>query len=402
MANVLGIVLFALGIGITVALHEAGHMFSARAFGMRVRRYFIGFGPRVASFTRGHTEYGLAAFPVGGFCDIAGMTAQDEFLTEEEKPYAMYTKPAWQRIIVLAGGITVNLLLGFIILLLIAMTTGLPNPDADVRPRVGEVSCAANQKADGELEPCQGVGPAGEAGVEPGDIVLALNGETMDSFAQLRDTVMTHPGDTVTLSVERDGEPRDFDITLATVTRLNAEGQLVKVGAIGMTNQIIDIRETYSFVDAFPATARYSGYALNATVQGIAQFPAKIPGVVASIFGQERDVNGPMSVVGASRVGGELVERSLWSSFFMMLATLNFFLALFNLIPLPPFDGGHIAVIIYEKIRDALRRLMGKKPKGPADYTKLMPVTYVLAFVLMAVGALIMIADVVNPIRLFG
>lgn len=402
MANVLGIVLFALGIGITVALHEAGHMFTARAFGMRVRRYFIGFGPRVASFTRGHTEYGLAAFPVGGFCDIAGMTAQDEFLTEEEQPYAMYTKPAWQRIIVLAGGITVNLLLGFIILLLIAMTTGLPNPDADVRPRVGEVSCAANQKADGELEPCQGVGPAGEAGVEPGDIVLALNGETMDSFAQLRDTVMTHPGDTVTLSVERDGEPRDFDITLATVTRLNAEGQLVKVGAIGMTNQIIDIRETYSFVDAFPATARYSGYALNATVQGIAQFPAKIPGVVASIFGQERDVNGPMSVVGASRVGGELVERSLWSSFFMMLATLNFFLALFNLIPLPPFDGGHIAVIIYEKIRDALRRLMGKKPKGPADYTKLMPVTYVLAFVLMAVGALIMIADVVNPIRLFG
>lgn len=402
MANVLGIVLFALGIGITVALHEAGHMFTARAFGMRVRRYFIGFGPRVASFTRGHTEYGLAAFPVGGFCDIAGMTAQDEFLTEEEQPYAMYTKPAWQRIIVLAGGITVNLLLGFIILLLIAMTTGLPNPDADVRPRVGEVSCAANQKADGELEPCQGVGPAGEAGVEPGDIVLALNGETMDSFAQLRDTVMTHPGDTVTLSVERDGEPRDFDITLATVTRLNAEGQLVKVGAIGMTNQIIDIRETYSFVDAFPATARYSGYALNATVQGIAQFPAKIPGVVASIFGQERDVNGPMSVVGASRVGGELVERSLWSSFFMMLATLNFFLALFNLVPLPPFDGGHIAVIIYEKIRDALRRLMGKKPKGPADYTKLMPVTYVLAFVLMAVGALIMIADVVNPIRLFG
>ena len=402
MANVLGIVLFALGIGITVALHEAGHMFTARAFGMRVRRYFIGFGPRVASFTRGHTEYGLAAFPVGGFCDIAGMTAQDEFLTEEEKPYAMYTKPAWQRIIVLAGGITVNLLLGFIILLLIAMTTGLPNPDADVRPRVGEVCCAANQKADGELEPCQGVGPAGEAGVEPGDIVLALNGETMDSFAQLRDTVMTHPGDTVTLSVERDGEPRDFDITLATVTRLNAEGQLVKVGAIGMTNQIIDIRETYSFVDAFPATVRYSGYALNATVQGIAQFPAKIPGVVASIFGQERDVNGPMSVVGASRVGGELVERSLWSSFFMMLATLNFFLALFNLIPLPPFDGGHIAVIIYEKIRDALRRLMGKKPKGPADYTKLMPVTYVLAFVLMAVGALIMIADVVNPIRLFG
>ena len=402
MANILGIVLFALGIGITVALHEAGHMLTARAFGMRVRRFFIGFGPRVASFSRGHTEYGLAAFPVGGFCDIAGMTAQDEFLTAEEEPHAMYKKPWWQRVMVLAGGITVNLLLGFTILLIIAMTTGLPNPDADVRPRVGKVSCAADQNIDGELEPCQGMGPAGEAGVEPGDIVLALNGETMDSFTQLRDSVMQHPGETVTLEVERDGAIRDFDIPLATVTRLNAEGELVTVGAIGMTNQTIDIVETYSFIEAFPATARYTGHVLDATVQGIAQFPAKIPGVVASIFGQERDVNGPMSVVGASRVGGELVERSLWSSFFMMLASLNFFLALFNLIPLPPFDGGHIAVIIYEKVRDAVRRLLGKEPKGPADYTKLMPITYALAFLLMAVGALIIIADVINPVRLFG
>ena len=377
-------------------------MLTARAFGMRVRRFFIGFGPRVASFSRGHTEYGLAAFPVGGFCDIAGMTAQDEFLTAEEEPHAMYKKPWWQRVMVLAGGITVNLLLGFTILLIIAMTTGLPNPDADVRPRVGEVSCAANQNADGELEPCQGLGPAGEAGVEPGDIVLALNGEKIDNFTQLRDSVMQHPGETVTLDVERNGTHQNFDIPLATVTRLNAEGELVTVGAIGMTNQIIDIVETYSFSEAFPATARYTGYVLDATVQGIAQFPAKIPGVVASIFGQERDVNGPMSVVGASRVGGELVERSLWSYFFMMLASLNFFLALFNLIPLPPFDGGHIAVILYEKVRDAVRRLLGKEPKGPADYTKLMPITYALAFLLMAVGALIIIADVINPVRLFG
>lgn len=402
MANILGIILFALGIGITVALHEAGHMLTARAFGMRVRRFFIGFGPRVASFSRGHTEYGLAAFPVGGFCDIAGMTAQDEFLTEEEEPHAMYKKPAWQRVLVMAGGIAVNLVLGFIILLIIAMTTGLPNPDADVRPRVGEVACAADQNAQGELESCQGLGPAGEAGVKPGDIVLALNGEPMESFAQVRDVAMAHPGETITLEVERDGAVRDFDIPLATVKRLNAEGELVDAGAIGMTNQVIDIVESYSFVDAFPATARYSSYVLDATVRGIAQFPAKIPGVVASIFGQDRDVNSPMSVVGASRVGGELVERSLWSSFFMMLATLNFFLALFNLVPLPPFDGGHIAVIAYEKIRDALRRLMGKEAEGPADYTKLMPVTYVLAFLLMAVGALIMIADVVNPVRLFG
>lgn len=195
MANILGIFLFALGIGITVALHEAGHMFSARAFGMRVRRFYIGFGPKIAAFTRGHTEYGLAAFPVGGFCDIAGMTAQDDFLTEEEEPYAMYKKPAWQRVIVMVGGIAVNLLLGFIILLLIAMTTGLPNPDADVRPRVGEVVCSADQNLQGELEKCQGKGPAGEAGVEVGDIVLAIDGKPLENFTQLREEVMARPGD---------------------------------------------------------------------------------------------------------------------------------------------------------------------------------------------------------------
>ena len=402
MANILGIFLFALGIGITVALHEAGHMFSARAFGMRVRRFYIGFGPKIAAFTRGHTEYGLAAVPVGGFCDIAGMTAQDDFLTEEEEPYAMYKKPAWQRVIVMFGGIAVNLLLGFIILLLIAMTTGLPNPDADVRPRVGEVVCSADQNLQGELEKCQGKGPAGEAGVEVGDIVLAIDGKPLESFTQLREEVMARPGETVQLRVERDGAVQNFDVTLDKVKRLNSEGKLVDAGSIGLSNQVIDIVEKHDFIGAFPATARYTTYVLDATVGGIIQFPAKIPGVVASIFGHERDVNGPMSVVGASRVGGELVERSLWSTFFMLLATLNFFLALFNLIPLPPFDGGHIAVIFYEKIRDGIRRLMGKEPKGPADYTALMPVTYVIAALLMTVGALIIVADVVNPIRLFG
>ena len=402
MANILGIFLFALGIGITVALHEAGHMFSARAFGMRVRRFYIGFGPKIAAFTRGHTEYGLAAVPVGGFCDIAGMTAQDDFLTEEEEPYAMYKKPAWQRVIVMFGGIAVNLLLGFIILLLIAMTTGLPNPDADVRPRVGEVVCSADQNLQGELEKCQGKGPAGEAGVEVGDIVLAIDGKPLESFTQLREEVMARPGETVQLRVERAGAVQNFDVTLDKVKRLNSEGKLVDAGSIGLSNQVIDIVEKHDFIGAFPATARYTTYVLDATVDGIIQFPAKIPGVVASIFGHERDVNGPMSVVGASRVGGELVERSLWSTFFMMLATLNFFLALFNLIPLPLFDGGHIAVIFYEKIRDGIRRLMGKEPKGPADYTALMPVTYVIAALLMTVGALIIVADVVNPIRLFG
>ena len=134
----LGIVLFALGIAVSIALHEAGHMFTARAFGMRVRRYFIGFGPTVWSTKRGHTEYGIAALPFGGFCDIAGMTALDP-MTEEEAPHAMVNKPWWQRVIVMIGGIMMNLLIGVVIIYMVATMSGIPNPYADRTPRVGEL-----------------------------------------------------------------------------------------------------------------------------------------------------------------------------------------------------------------------------------------------------------------------
>ena len=401
MANLLGIVLFALGICLTVALHEAGHMFTARAFGMRVRRFFIGFGPTLWSVRKNKTEYGVAALPLGGFCDIAGMSSQDEFITEEERPYLMYKKPWWQRVIVLSGGVAVNLILGFLILFVVAQTSGLANPNADVRPVVDEVTCSADQLDNGELAECSGTGPGGEAGIEPGDRILNFNGEPVETFQQLREEVLVRPGETVDIEVERGNSVLEFPVTLDTVERL-VGGEMVEAGSIGLVQRPLDIIEKHSFVGAIPATWNYSMYMLNATVHGIAEFPSKIPGVVASIFGAERDMEGPMSVVGASRVGGELVEANLWVAFFTMLASLNYFLALFNLIPLPPFDGGHIAVVLYEKIRDFFRKIRGKSPAGPADYTKLMPITYVIAAALMSVAAMIIVADFVNPIKLLG
>ncbi len=401
MTNLLGIVLFALGICLTVALHEAGHMLTARAFGMRVRRFFIGFGPTLWSFKKNKTEYGVAALPLGGFCDIAGMTAQDDFITEEERPYVMYKKPWWQRIIVLSGGVAVNLILGFLILFVVAQTAGLANPNADVRPVVDEVTCSADQLDNGELGECSGLGAGEAAGIEVGDRILTLNGQEVATFEQLREEVLVRPGERVTIGVERGAQVLELPVTLDSVQRIIG-GEMVEAGAIGLAQKPLDIIEKHGFISAFPATWSYSMYMLDATVHGIAEFPSKIPGVVASIFGAERDVEGPMSVVGASRVGGELVEANLWAAFFMMLASLNYFLALFNLIPLPPFDGGHIAVVIYEKIRDFFRKIQSKAPAGPADYTKLMPVTYVIAAALMSVAAVIIVADFVNPIKLLG
>ena len=399
----LGIVAFALAIALSIALHEAGHMFTARAFNMRVRRYFIGFGPTVWSTTKGHTEYGIAALPFGGFCDIAGMTAMDP-LTPEEAPHAMVNKPAWQRIAVLAGGIAMNLLIGVVITYFVAIFSGIPNPDADFTPRVGQTVCVADQVDAQTMGECTGDGPAGQAGVRAGDTLVALDGREIEAFGDLRDAVMQRPGDTVALQVLRDSEPLTFDVPVAEVERIDpASGERVTAGALGIVAApVTDAVKQFGPVEAVPATARFTGQMLGATVEGIAAFPGKIPGVVASIFGAERDVEGPISVIGASRTGGELVEQNMWSAFWMMLASLNFFLALFNLVPLPPLDGGHIAVVLYEKVRDAFRRLRGLGPGAPANYEKLMPLTYAMAALLLGVGVLVMAADVVNPVRIFG
>lgn len=378
-------------------------MFSARAFGMRVRRFFVGFGPTLWSVKRGGTEYGVAALPFGGFCDIAGMTAMDP-VTEEEAPHAMVKKPASQRIAVLSGGIVMNILIGVVIIFGVAVSSGIRNPYADFTPKVGQVVCVADQVDEKTLAECSGPGPAGQAGVRVGDTLVAVDDEPIETFADLRTYVAQRPGETVALEVERGGSSQSIDVPVARVERIDpSTGERIDVGAVGIAAAPVkDAVKQFGPVEAVPATAKFTGQMLRASVDGLMAFPGKIPGVVASIFGGERDIEGPISVIGASRTGGELVERDQWPAFWMMLASLNFFLALFNLVPLPPLDGGHIAVVIYEKIRNALRRLRGLPPAGPANYEKLMPLTYFMAALLLVVGVLVMAADVVNPVNLFG
>lgn len=425
-AFVFGIVLFALCIALSIALHEAGHMLTAKAFGMRVRRFFLGFGPTVASVKRGETEYGIAALPFGGFCDIAGMTAMDP-LTPEEEPRAMYRKPWWQRVAVMSGGIVMNLLLGFMVIYLLAVSSGIPNPYADRTPTVGELTCTSDQVDETSLADCTGDGPAAAAGVRTGDRILTVDGDELGSFVELRDYVMERPGETIVLGIERrsggagsagvgaegdagaadadaeDSTRLDIPVQLDEVVRLDAEGQPFTAGAVGMSNApVADAMKRFGPLEGIPAAGQLSGEMITASVKGIIAFPGKIPGVVSAIFGGERDVEGPISVVGASRAGGELVEQNQWAVFFSLLASLNFFLALFNLVPLPPLDGGHIAVVLYEAVRDRIRRLRGLPPGEPVNYEKLMPLTYSMAALLLGVGVLVMIADVTNPVRLFG
>lgn len=397
MSFVFGVVLFALGIAISIALHEAGHLATAKMFGMRVRRYFIGFGPKVFSFRRGETEYGLKAIPAGGFCDIAGMTALDE-VTEEERPRAFFRKPTWQRVVVLSAGSATHFLIGIILIYVLALTSGLPNV-ADTAT-AGQISCAADQTAPTVLAPCApGVPtPAADAGLRTGDTIVAVGAVATPTWPDAVKAIQGSTGPTPVV-IERGGERLTLTMDIPQVQRLDPQtGQPRTVGAIGVGQQF---EFSYGPLTAVPATFAYTGTMFAQVWQGLMMFPEKVPKLIDAISGGQRDIETPVSVVGASVIGGDLAERGLWRVFIQLLVMLNFFVGVFNLLPLLPLDGGHIAVNLYERARDWTRAKLGKLPMPPVDYTKLLPLTYVVILIGGAVSLLTLTADIVNPIRPF-
>lgn len=408
---ILGIILFALGIMLSIVLHEFGHMKVAQWSGMKVRRFFVGFGPTVWSTNRGGIEYGLKAIPLGGFCDIAGMTAYDE-LSAEDEPKAMWRQAWWKRVAVLLAGPAVNIVLAIALFYSVALGWGLVNQDVEPIPtdRVAAVvgdTCASGTAGEPACGP--GLGPAGEAGILPGDRIVEVAGAPVTSWSGLSDVVTELPGQTVPVVVDRGGEEVT---TTATLTSSTVDGQSrgalgVRLSNDGIPQEILDDPayqsvHTYGVWSAIPATFVFTGDMVEATVEGLISFPAKIPAVAASIFGAERADDSPVSVVGASYIGGQAAEQGAWWLFLLFLAGLNLFLGAFNLVPLTPFDGGHIAVVFYEKIRDALRKVRGLAPGGPADYEKLAPLTMTVFVLLIGVSAIVITADFVNPILLTG
>ncbi|WP_019818385.1 M50 family metallopeptidase [Saccharomonospora saliphila] len=398
LVYILGVALFALGICVSVALHEAGHMATAKAFGMKVRRYFVGFGPTVFSFRRGETEYGLKWIPLGGFCDIAGMTALDE-VKPDEAPRAMWRYPTWKRTVVLAAGSFTHFVLGFLVLVIMAVSMGLPN--LDNRPVIGEVSecvrsaTTVEQYNDPTCRPTDPA-PARAAGLESGDEIVGVGGAPVTTWPDVLRQVQNASGPT-TLTVLRDGERRTLTVDVTKVTRPAPGGGTEEVGAIGAARAGLI---PYGPVEAVGASVTFTGDIMVQTWQRLLELPEKVPAVVEAIFGAERDPETPVSVVGASRIGGEAVEQGLWEVFLLLLASLNFFVGIFNLLPLLPLDGGHIAVTWYERVRDVLRKLRGKAPGGPADYSKLSAVTAVVIVIGGGFLLLTVTADIVNPIRI--
>ncbi|MHA7663537.1 M50 family metallopeptidase [Mycolicibacterium sp. HS_4_1] len=410
MMFVIGIALFALAILVSVALHECGHMWVARATGMKVRRYFVGFGPTLWSTHRpnrlGTTEYGLKAVPLGGFCDIAGMTSVDEIAPADE-PYAMYKQKVWKRVAVLFAGPAMNFVIGLVLIYGIAVTWGLPNLHPATTAVIGETACVAPQIAktgDNPFGPCPhpGAGPAAAAGLRAGDTVVKVGGQSVSTFEEMAKAIRGLRG-AVPVVYERGGQTFTTTVNVEQTQRFTDKeaATAAQVGAIGVTAAAQPGPTHYNVLTAVPATFTFTGDLAVELGKSLAKIPTKVGALIHSIGGGERDKETPISVVGASIIGGDTVDHGLWVMFWFFLAQLNFVLGAVNLLPLLPFDGGHIAVAVFEKLRNMIRASRGKVAAAPVNYLKLMPATYLVLVVIGGYMLLTVTADLVNPIRIF-
>jgi membrane-associated protease RseP (regulator of RpoE activity) len=421
--EILGIVVFALGIVISIALHEAGHMWSARAFGMKVTRYFIGFGPTLFAFTRRGIEYGLKAIPAGAFVKIVGMTPQDDDVEPGDEHRAMWRYPVWKRTIVLAAGSLTHFALGLVIIWLTFAFIALPQPERLASGPVTIDTVAECTEPTVEYDPATGglkrcvVGTDPESvasvmGLRPGDVIVAFNGSPVDGWESLTDRVRASGGQEVSVTVERDGRTLTRTGELPEVLRLKEEvldsnrpassitdDDLTPVGVLGVSP--LTPKGVYGPGEAFGRTGQMTADMFTGTFTSLAKFPEKVPKLWAALTGEPRDPETPISVIGASRIGGELFGQGEIPTFLMMLALLNFFVGVFNLVPLLPLDGGHIAIAWFEKVRSWFYARLGRPDPGRVDYMKLMPVTYVVILLFGGLTLLTVAADIINPITLF-
>ena len=414
----IGVLIFAIGILVSVCLHEAGHLLTAKRFGMKATQYFAGFGPTVWSFRRGETEYGLKAIPAGGFVKIVGMTPLEQ-VDEADAKRAFWRFPLWQRTVVLVAGSATHFALAVAIFYVAALTTGLPNPAAQsfdplaAKPVIGEVSpCVVvpyERAAEGGLRECRGsdpVSPASAAGLERGDRLVSVDGTEVATYGDLvREIRATPPGPTE-VAYLRDGEQRDATVDLVATQRPalddpDGTGPLQTVSSIGITVRSPQlILDDYGPVTAAGASLDFLGETVQQTFAAVAAFPSKIPKLLDAIGGEERDQETPISVVGASRIGGEAVELGAPIIFLVLLGGLNVFIGVFNLFPLLPLDGGHVAIAWYERARSWVASRRGLPDPGRVDYNRLLPVTYVVILLFGGLTLLTLTADIVNPITL--
>ncbi|MBU3702720.1 MAG: PDZ domain-containing protein [Acidimicrobiia bacterium] len=445
----------------SVFLHEMGHFLMAKRNGMKVTEFFLGFGPRVWSFRRGETEYGIKLVPAGAYVRIIGMHNLEDLATTDDEGRTYRSQSYWRRMPVVLAGPVMNLVLGF--LLLVVVFAGFGHPSADTW-RISTVSDSSAAQA---------------AGLEPGDRILSIDGQSVGGFDDFTPIVRTLSGRSVDLEVERDGQRTIVPVTVGWA--LDTDGarafdslvpgdRVVAVGTTpiesydqlraaladrsGPTEVTFDrngrvfttvvttpltlpAQGSRGFLGVSPESVLVRSGVVTATGEAAGAFGETITGSVAAmgrIFSPEgigrlasqvanggatdtnvtpvdtgsstgnassgggsRPANAdrPMSLLGIVNIGAELGEETGWAGVLALLATVNIFLGLINLVPLLPFDGGHIAVATYEEIRSRVR---GRPYR--VDMAKLMPVTYVVVLLMVGLFMSTLYLDAVDPVRL--
>jgi len=380
--EILGIVAFVVALLLSVMVHEFGHYITARKFNMKVTEFFLGFGKRIWSFRKGETEYGIKAIPAGGYCKISGMTP-DEVMEPGEEPRAFYIARSSKKLIVLGAGSFLHFVLGILLLFTLLAGVGVNSLTSVVKEVVPESSAVV-------------------AGFQQGDEIESINGEEITDWARGVELIRASNGGELTFTVIRDRQSLDLRAT-PRLTDVGGEQRYV----LGIINEVGTKR--FGILKAGKESFSITGSMVVQSVKSLALLPTKIPELWGQTFGgQERDVDGLVGVVGVARVSGETLASGdqNWSqrigTFLLIIASLNIFVGVFNLLPILPLDGGHMAVAIADEIRAFIARLRGR-PRPPAiNVQVLTPITAVVVIILIALTLLLLVADIINPISLNG
>jgi membrane-associated protease RseP (regulator of RpoE activity) len=434
---IIGVAVVVVGLALSIGLHEIGHLVPAKLFGVKVTQYMIGFGPTLWSKRKGETEYGVKALPLGGYISMIGMfppgkgdrvhndstgffqglvqDARDssaETITAGDEHRAFYLLPVWKRIIIMFGGPFMNLVLAFALLSVLLVGFGMPQNSTTVGS-VNECVLPATSERQ-TCEPGDPAAPGAEAGVRPGDRIVSIDGVAIDTWEQSTGIIREHPNEALTMVVVRDGEETSLEVTpLLSERYVTDEQGMVVTDAAG---EPVTVQAGFVGIGPASETVRQPVTAVlpqvGANVQAVAaiilNLPQRIIDVAEAAFGpEERDPNGPISVVGVGRVAGEIaaideipvIDKA--AGLIGILASLNIALFVFNMVPLLPLDGGHIAGALWEAIRRGFAKLFRRPDPGPVDLAKLMPLTLAVVVVLGCMSALLIYADIVKPIALF-
>jgi membrane-associated protease RseP (regulator of RpoE activity) len=395
--DAIGWLIFLAALVVSVMLHETGHFVTAKRFGMKCTQYFFGFGPTLWSFQRGETEYGFKAIPAGGFVKIVGMTSLDE-VDPEDEARSFRRAPGWQRVIVLAAGSFMHFLLAAVLIFGLALTIGMEN---DNTTQLGTVAACvpANEQAMTNGAACtsgEAKSPAVVAGLKVGDEVTSFNGTAVSNWTQLSNAILkVKPGAPVSLTVDRGGHSVTLHTALAEVPGHGSYFGIAPAAVLQRQGPVNAIK--------------YVGTGFSQTVTGTVSALGQVPSALPNLFSPNRSTTAAgnlSSVVGAAQATGAAVAAKVGWEYkvnfvLLLIAELNIFWGIFNLFPLLPLDGGHIAVVIWERIKAWFARLRRLPDPGPVDYRRVVPVMFAVFAVIVVFTLVVIVADIVNPVN-FG